>query len=223
MKDPIPQASIRLEGRRRIEDESTPGRTWWSEGVQNTNDLGGEAACSDDSVSPVAGSRWGKPPSGLAQGDTRGSHTSHISNDKADQIQAVNPALQSSFGPGSKKSRMKPNQILQDPIRMEGLYRMNDDFPPGMTWWSDGKPDYKARDVHEHIEQCAIRNISLPVHPDIRLLPPLPWMSGVSIPYTSRSVASIIVVFGKPVTHSLSITCHITCGAKHMVSKRVDR
>jgi hypothetical protein len=39
-------------------------------------------------TTPVAGSRWGNPPSGLAQGDTRGSHSSSPSSSmKTDQLQ----------------------------------------------------------------------------------------------------------------------------------------
>ncbi|KAA8902701.1 hypothetical protein FN846DRAFT_891382 [Sphaerosporella brunnea] len=73
---------------------------------------------------PVAGSRWGKPPSGLAQGEPMGGHTSHTSDDRADERQTakVNP---------------------QHPILPEGFHRIEDEFCPGNTRWSKEKHDDK--------------------------------------------------------------------------------
>jgi hypothetical protein len=80
---------------------------------------------------PVAGSSCRDPAtrSGLARGFTRGSQPAVSSPTEADQIQTPEK-----FGPHAKKSRMK-NKILQDPIRMEGLHRIDDDFSLP-TWGS---------------------------------------------------------------------------------------
>jgi hypothetical protein len=64
-------------------------------GMSECDAQGGMSACAahggtggDDSTTPVAGSSWGEPPSGLAQGDTRGSHSSSPSSDiKTDRAQ----------------------------------------------------------------------------------------------------------------------------------------
>jgi hypothetical protein len=65
-----------------------PGGTGECVGPGGTGECSGPGGKGDgDSNSPVAGSSWGNPPSGLAQGYTRGSPTSPNFSDKADQIQ----------------------------------------------------------------------------------------------------------------------------------------
>jgi hypothetical protein len=65
-----------------------PGGTGECVGPGGTGECSGPGGKGEgDSNSPVAGSSWGNPPSGLAQGYTRGSPTSPSFSDKADQIQ----------------------------------------------------------------------------------------------------------------------------------------
>jgi hypothetical protein len=77
---------------------------------------------------PVAGSSCRDPTSGLARGVTGGSPFSpsnHIR--KADQMQT------------SKNHRInRPNQTLENPIRLDDLHRLKDDFSPGTTWCAEG-------------------------------------------------------------------------------------
>jgi hypothetical protein len=73
----------------------------------------------DHHHTPVAGGRWGKPPSGPAQGDTRGSRSSSPTPDiKADQMQT------------NKQSRMKSSTdpLTYGALCLNDLARPDDNF-----------------------------------------------------------------------------------------------
>jgi hypothetical protein len=77
--NPAAYSSLCIQDLYRPDDDFFYGTTWWTkEGIVESK---------VKTTTPVAGSSWGNPPSGVARGVSRGSPASPAIDDDADQKQ----------------------------------------------------------------------------------------------------------------------------------------
>jgi hypothetical protein len=112
-----------------MKEEKREERTQW----KGKEEAKGSTRCNekeeDHYHTPVAGSRWGKPPSGLAQGDAMGGYSNAAIPSRADNIQTNSPRQHKNVS-GVRKTRM---ESATDPssygaLCLNDLHRADDKF-----------------------------------------------------------------------------------------------